>query len=76
MGFKMSSGQSQTVGAEVGSVVGAAVVGAVVGSLVVGAEDAVVEFEVEFVVGAGDTVGAGPGDTVEFVVSVAFVRVI
>jgi hypothetical protein len=53
-------------------------VGAAVGSLVVGAGDRVVEFVVEFVVGARVrvefvVVGAGVGETVEFVVSVVFV---
>lgn len=90
MGSRISAGQSQTVGAEVGSFVGTAVVGAAVGSLVVGGEVEFVvgarvvgagdtvefEFVVEFIVGAGDKVGAGAGDTVEFAVSVAFARVI
>ena len=60
-----------------GDSVGAVVVGDrdgdTVVEFVVGAGDTVVEF----VVGAGDTVGgADTGDAVEFVASVAFVRVL
>ena len=46
-----------------------------VGAVVVGDRDG--DTVVEFVVGAGDTVGgADTGDAVEFVASVAFVRVL
>ena len=48
MSTRVSSGQFQTVGAEVGVFVGAAVVGADVGSIM-GTGVTVVEFEVEFV---------------------------